>query len=798
MLKNYLKIAYRNLLKYKFYSLLNILGLAIGLASCLLVTLYVMDEISYDRFHEHADRMYRVRHKFIAGEKEFDMEDVAPAFVERVRTMISQIEHTIRMEYPNPYIFKKDDEILQDQITIRSDPNFFSFFGFRLLAGDPATVLSKPRSIVLTQKVADIYFGTPDKKHYSQHPAIGKILASEGEDFTVTGIAENPPANSHLRFDVVMGNLATDRVESLQDFWLPAGFMAYVILQEGVSPESLKSDFVEMEKLYEWPQMQERLGVPLTTLEAQQDHLGHYLVPITDIHLVSEGNMKYVYILSVIGIFLMLIACINYINLATARSVKRAREVGIRKALGTTREKLIGQFMSESILMTFLAMLMALGLTEILRNPFNKLTSKEISLNIIQEPAWLLLILLLTFLISIIAGLYPACYLSVFKPVEVLKGKIVQNGNNRFINGLVVFQFSISATLIICAILVYQQLLYMQGKDVGFNKENVVLLPNAYSLKNREAFRQALLQHTTIEAVSFSSTAPGDHFDAFTTYHQLGSDTKYQAKWLGTDEAFLQVFDIQLLEGRNLTEENSGMKEVLLNERAARQLESSQVVGSVIEIFRGDKLKVVGIVKDFNFEHLRTDIMPLIIEQKVDEWPYYVSVRIKAGDLQNTITFIESTWHKHNQEALFSYAFLERKFNDLFKTEQHLSMIVAAFTGLIIFIACMGLLGLVAYIAEQRTKEIGIRKVLGASIKDIVVLLSENFLRLILFGFLLAVPAAYWLIQYWLSDFAYHISIKMWPFISTVVFLLLIGWLTVSYQSIKAATANPVDALRDE
>lgn len=798
MLKNYLKIAYRNLLKQRFYALINILGLAIGLACCLFITLYVVDELSYDNFHEDADRMYRVRTKFVGGEREFDMEDVAPAFVQGVREMVPQVEKAIRMEYPNPFIYKKGDEILDEQMTIRTDPNFFSFFGFKLLAGDPETLLDKARSIVLTQKVADAYFGMPAENDYTQHPALGKTLTSEGEAFTVSGIAENPPTHSHLDFDIVMSNIAAERVEQLQDYWLPAGFMAYVVLQEGIEPASLKSDFLAMEKLYQWPPMQERLAVPLATLEARQDELGHYLVPVTDIHLISEGNMKYVYILSAIGIFMMLIACINYMNLATARSARRAKEVGIRKALGTTRKQLVGQFMSESILITFLAMIVALGLTEILHMPFSRLAGKEISLNIVQQPWWILILLLLTLLIGIAAGLYPAFYVSLFKPVEVLKGKIIQSSKSHFRNGLVVFQFCISATLIICAVLVYQQLLYMQSKDVGFNKDNVVLIPNAHVLKNKEVFRQKLLQSSKIEAVSFSSTAPGDHFDAFTTYRTLGSGVKHQAKWLGTDAAFFDVYALQLLEGSNIKRDTTGMREALLNESAAFQLGIDEVVGSTIETFWGEKIKVVGIVKDFNFEHLRLNIMPLIILQHTDNWPYYVSVRMNGGDIQQTLAQIETAWWEHNQEAPFSYSFLDRKFNDLFKTEQRLSVIGATFTGLTIFVACLGLLGLVAYIVEQRTKEIGIRKVLGASVRDVVLLLSGSFIRLILLAFLLAVPLAYWLMQQWLSDFAYHISVEAWPFLLAVLILLLIAWLTISFQSIKAAVANPIDALRNE
>ena len=798
MLHNYLKIAYRNLLKHRFYSLINILGLAIGLSSCLLISLYVVDELSYDNFHEDADRMYRVRSRFVAGEREFDMEDVAPAFVQGVRKMVPQVEKAIRMEYPNPFIYKKGDEILDEQITIRSDPNFFSFFGFKLLAGDPETLLSIPHSIVLTQRVADAYFGRPAENNYAQHPALGGTLTSEGEAFTVTGIAENPPGNSHLKFDIVMSNLSTERVEELQDYWLPAGFLAYVILQEGISPESLKSDFLAMEKLYQWPPMQERLAVPLATLEAQQDYLGHYLIPIADIHLVSEGNMKYVYILSVIGIFMLLVACINYINLSTARSARRAKEVGIRKALGTTRKRLIRQFMSESILMTVLSMILALGLTEILRIPFSQLSGKDVSLNIIQEPWWILILLFLSLFIGIVAGLYPAFYLSVFKPAEVLKGKIIQSNKSRFRNGLVVFQFCISATLIICAILVYQQLLYMQSRDVGFNKENVLLIPNAYSLKNKEVFRQKLLQYSKVEEVSFSSTAPGDHFDAFTTYRTLGSEVKHQAKWLGTDASFFKVFDLQLIEGSNIKADTFGTKEVLLNESAARQLGVEQVTGSTIETFWGEQYSVAGIVKDFNFEHLRLDILPLIIIQNTDSWPYYVSVRMKAGDIQQTLTHIESVWWEHNQEAPFTYSFLDRKFNDLFKTEQRLSIIAATFTGLTIFIACIGLLGLIAYTAEQRTKEIGIRKVLGASVSSIVLMLSGSFSRLILAAFVLAIPLSYLLIQQWLNDFAYRIEVAAWPFALAGGILFVLAWLTVSWQSVRAARANPVKTLRNE
>ena len=795
MLKNYFTVALRNFRKQRFYALVNVLGLSLGLTCCLLIALYVADDLSYDRFHPEADQMYRVRHKFVAGEREFDMEDVAPALAQGIRENIPQVVQAIRTDFPNPYIYRKKTELLGEQTTIRSDPNFFQFFGFKLLAGDPATVLTNPQSIVLTQRVADTYYGEADA---GQHPALGQVLTSEGEDFTVTGIAENPPSNSHLDFGVVMSNVAHERIERLDGFWLPAGFLTYVILQEGVSPESLKSDFLAMEKVYEWPAMNERLGVPMATLESQQDYLGHYLVPITDIHLVTEENMKYVYIFSVIGLFMMLIACINYTNLATARSAQRAKEVGLRKTLGTTRQRLIGQFLSESIFMTVLAMLIALGLTEIFRLPFGSLTNKTLTLSVLQEPAWLFFILLLTLLVSLLAGLYPAFYLSVFKPVEVLKWQVGRLNTEKFRRGLVIFQFGASTTLIICSLLVYQQLLFMQSNDVGFTKDNVLLLPNAHSLEYRQTFRKTLLQYPQVEAISFSTTAPGDHFDAFTTYRELGSETKHQAKRLGADADFLKAYELQLLEGRNLREEPGDRKEALLNEAAAQQMGIDQVVGSTIETFWGDELEVVGIVKNFNFEHLRSSITPLIIHHNRDDWTYYASVRINAENIPNTISLIESAWKNHNQEALFTYSFLDRKFNDLFKTEQRMSVAVATFTGLIIFVACIGLLGLITYIAEQRTKEIGIRKVLGASVKDIVLLLSSSFSRLIVYSFLLAVPLAYVLIQQWLGSFAYRISVEVWPFAFAGIMLFSLALLTVSYQSVKAALANPIDSLRDE
>ncbi|MEM8967262.1 MAG: FtsX-like permease family protein, partial [Bacteroidota bacterium] len=746
-----------------------------------------------------ADQMYRVRHKFVVSGQESDMADVAPALAQGIRDNISRIEKVIRTEYPNPYIYRKRTELLGEQTTIRSDPNFFQFFGYKLLVGDPATVLENPRSIVLTKSVADAHFGKVENTDIEQHPALGQTLTSEGEDFTVTGIAEDPPMNSHLDFGIIMSNVASERVKNGEGFWLPAGYLTYVILQEGVAPESLKADFLAMEKAYEWPQMIERLGVPLATLEAQQDYLGHYLVPITDIHLVTEGNMKYVYIFSVIGLFMLLIACINYTNLATARSTQRAKEVGIRKALGTSRKRLIGQFLSESVLMTLLAMLLALGFTEIFRIPFSRLTEKTLTLSVLQEPLWLIFILLLALLVSLLAGLYPAFYLSLFKPSEVLKGQLGTIKSGSFRKGLVVFQFCVSATLIVCSILVYQQLLFMHAKDVGFTKENVLLLPNTHTLENREVFRETLLQNSQIEAVSFSYSAPGDFFDAFTTYQELGSENKYQAKRLATDAGFMKAYELQLLEGRNLKEEPGEMKEALLNKSAADQLGLEQVVGSVVETFWGGKFEIVGIVKDFNFEHLRSSIMPLIIHHnREEEFNYYTSVRIKGGDLSGTISFVESVWRKHNQEALFSYSFLDRKFNDLFKTEQRMSVAVVTFTGLIIFIACIGLFGLITYVAEQRTKEIGIRKILGASVKDVVLLLSGSFTRLVFWSFLLAVPLAYALIQQWLGTFAYRISIEVWPFAIAGIILFFLAITTVSYQSIRAARANPVDSLRNE
>ena len=793
MLTNYLKIALRTLRKKPFYTGINILGLAIGMAACLLISLYVLDELSYDRFHEKADRIYRV-----TTETNFNGRKSASAstnyhIAEVIGNEIPEIEHTTRVQQLWKQTIEVNDQFFGEEGAIAADPNFFSFFTFPLVEGDSATALREPSSVVLTEKLAQSLFG-------QSVGAVGETLNIGDQVYRVSGIAKNPPTNAHFHFDLI--KQFEPRTQEQVNWANVNGLVStYFLLAENAAVDDVSQKIKE-------------IGIKYNPSIAEGIKLGRFdvnfpLQSITSIHLHShldmelEGNsdIRYVYIFSAIALFILFIAIINFVNLATARSADRAKEVGVRKTLGSVRSALVGQFMAESLLVSFIAMLLALGLAEIFRRPFNELAAKSLTLSVTENGSMWVTILVIAVVVGVIAGLYPALYLTKFRPVDVLRGRLSSSRRGRKLrNLLVVFQFATTIGLIVCTGLVYQQLQYLRNKSLGYTKDNVILLPNQLG-ESYDAFVNEISTYPQVVTTAFSQQSPHQitNGQGGLQVRGQGENQAYQLNRLLADENFLATFDIALRAGRNFsTKLASDTAAMILNEAAVRKMSIKDPLQA--QIRRSDQwYRVIGVVENFHFQSLHNPITPLFIVLDRSRSNYNVlEVRISGQDVPGTLAFVQSTWEKYATDAPFTYSFLDQDYEALYRAESRLSRVFGIFTGLAIFVACLGLLALAAFLAEQRTKEICIRKVMGASVRSIVLLLSKGFTRLVLIAFVIAIPLAYWAMQTWLSDFAYRIDISVWPFLLAGGGALLIAWLTVSYQSIKAALSNPVDALRDE
>lgn len=805
MIKNYLKITLRNLVHQKLYTFLNILGLSIGVASCLLILLYVYHELSYDTIHEKADRIYRVGLNGKIAEQEIFTTTTTPPLAFTAVEEFPEVENATRVYTGwESQVIRYGETVISEEKVYLVDSTFLEVFSFPIIAGDPATALIEPNSVVIPADVARKYFGDEDP--------LGKtlLMGTEKAPHVVTGVLAPLPDNSHMHFNMLraMSTMEYSRSQS----WFNNSFFTYLLLHKGASAEAVDTKLAGLVEKYVGPEIQQYMGVSLQDFLQQGNKYGYFLQPLLDIHLHSNlkdemepnGDVTYVYIFMAIGFFIILLACINFMNLATARSANRAKEVGVRKTLGSMRFHLIRQFLSESVLLSLIATMLALVAAWLLLPPFNNLAGKEISPNLFFQPWFLLSLLGLMLAVGMLAGSYPAFYLSSFRPVEILKGKLKAGMKSSGIrNGLVVFQFFVSITLIICTLLVYEQLEYTRTKNLGFEKENVVVVNGVWRLSEgeQEALRQDLTSQSSIVSASISNNVPPG-VNNTTIFRKKGTEQDILISTYNVDYEHLPTMKIELREGRNFSRDfPTDTAAVLLNEAAVREFGFDNPLNEEILYFGGEQgqhqnLKVVGVFKDFNYETLRNNIRPLAL--KLTTTGSSISVRTASGSIATTLGTIEQIWDQHAPEEPFQYSFLDEDFDALFRAEQRLGQVFSVFTGLAILVACLGLLGLAAFMAEQRTKEIGIRKVLGASITSVVLLLSKDFTKLVIIAFGLAIPLAYFIMHSWLKGFAFRISIGPGIFIVAGVSALLIAWLTVSWQSIKAASANPVKSLRSE
>jgi len=801
MIKSYFKIAFRRLQKNKMYTAVNIIGLTVGIGSCLLIGLFIINELSYDRFNVNADRIVRVTMQFGDGGSQKVAQTGTKAGPQLQRTF-PQVEAFVRLINSNP-IVKNGDIMFNEKRFLYADSALFKIFSLRLLRGDPKTALDAPHKVVITESSARKYFGNADP--------IGKTLNvnrhSVPQDFEITGVVQDAPENSQVKYDFI-ASFTTLSVSKSEEWWT-ANYITYLLLK---NKDQL-------------PALQARLnaymrGVSKSELKlADNSPLLYNLQPLTRVHLYSQldglepnGSATTVYILGVIALLILIIACINYTNLATVQSSTKSTEIGIRKVLGAQRHQLFGQFMGESFLLTFAALLLAVGIAILLLPSFNQLTGKQLGFGLLLRPLPVLTLIVLSVLIAFASGSYPAFVLSNAKLIGILKsGLKLTSSGGFFRKALIVFQFTVSVCLIVATIIVLQQLDFIRKKDLGYDRDHIVVLSmDHYAHVHYEAIKNELSLLPNVVSISGANATPafvqwGDGITADNGHGKVNLDITA----LPSDVNFIKTMNMKIIAGTDFVEDDFKLMDTagnksknfrysfILNETAARQLgwTPEQAVGKTITKYYPGTVK--GVIKDINFSSLHQPIGPMMLFLDT-VWTNYYFVKVSGNNIPATIASMQKLWKVRVPTMPFEYRFLDDDYNSLYKTEQKTSAVFSTFSTLAILLACMGLFALSAFATLQRTKEIGIRKVLGAQVTGIVLLIAKDFLKLTLVAVIIATPLAWYFMQKWLQDFAYHIQMQWWVFIIAGAISVLIAFITVSVQSVKAALANPVKSLRSE
>jgi putative ABC transport system permease protein len=828
MFKNYLMIAVRNLLRFKTYSFINIFGLAVGITCFLILTLFILDELSYDKFNKNADQTYRVyieqNINGIEGNNSKTPGLLGPILMQQLPETAS----FTRIGYFGQYRFRYKDNVFNEGNIYAVDSTFFDVFTLSFLEGDPETALVHPNSIVLTKTVAKKYFGDEnpvgktlivEKSYPADYLDREENYVDESKNFLVTGLIEDFPENSHFSCRL----LTSISTYEVNEYWLDLWYSTYVVLKKGTDPTAYEDKLKRIVEDKVGPVAESILGISIKEFRDAGNKYTYRLQPLTSIYLYSQkeygldlntewGDIKnsditYVYIFSAVAIFILLIAVVNFMNLATARSDRRSKEVGIRKTLGSNKFRLIWQFIGEAILMSILAVIIALALLKIIMPSFNSLAGKELKLDMFGSLYTIPMLIVFVLLVGFLAGSYPALHLSSFSPIKVLKSNYsIGNRKNIVRSGLVIFQFAVSITLLIGTIVVKSQLDYIQKKNLGFNKEHLYCILNGNALRNRiEPFKEELLKNSNITGVTntsqmFRAGIPGS---GYLFNKKVGTDP-IACQFIQVDYDFLKTYQIKLNEGRYFSKEfSSDTLSVLINETAARIFGDNEPVGrELTRIGRTEwykTFKIIGVIKDFNYESLHYQVRPLILHLSPHSQAANVlTIRISSDNLKEAIGYINETWKTFTGgEGMYS-RFVDENIARLYESEEKTGIIATVFSILAIFIASLGVFGLAALVTEQRTKEIGIRKVLGASVTEITLLLSREFAGWVLIASIIACPVAYFFMNKWLQDFAFRISIDWWIFVLAGSFALLIAIATVSSHAIKAAIANPVESLRYE
>ncbi len=806
MVKNYLKIALRNLWKNKGFSAINIIGLASGLAVCLLIVLYVKDELNYDTYNVNADRIYRLDADIYFNGTQFTAsvspDPLAPALVRDY----PQVEQMVRLNYQGDILIKKGNQNIQDHHSVFADSTFFKVFTIPMISGDPLTALDEPNSIVIDETTAKKYFNSTD--------VVGKTLYVDNTtNCKITGVIKDIPKQSHFHFSFIRPK------GKGRDDWLSNNAHSYILVKPGVSLATMQGYVNATINNYLAKDLLSQLHSSLKDMESKGGHFIYHLMPLKDIHLHSDksyefeanGDITYVYIFSVIAILILLIACVNFMNLSTARSANRAKEVGIRKVAGSLRSHLITQFLTESVLLSFFSLLIAIILSACLLPLFNQLAGKEMHVSTLFS-SWLFPVMIaLVLVVGCVAGSYPAFYLSSFQPIDVLKGKVSKGFKNSWLrSSLVVFQFSISIMLIIGTIVIYHQLDFIRSRKIGYNRDQVMVLHNTWYLDNQiKTFRNELLNIPGVTQATISGDLPtGTNFDQEGWFRDASFDASKAIIFTNffVDENYIPTLGMSMQSGRNFSKDfPSDSMGVILNEAAVKVLGFKDPYKETLyrpnygrdDIISGSlKYHVIGVIKDFNFSSMHQNVGPLLIQLGDNRGS--IALRINTKNASSIISAVDSKWNSTVPGQPFSYTFMDADFNKIYNAEQRTGTLFITFAIFAIFIACLGLFGLVTYAAEQRVKEIGVRKVLGASVSGIVTMLSKDFAKLVLIASVIAFPIAWWVMSKWLQSFAYRVNIGWWVFVIAGIVALTIALITVSLQAIKAAVANPVKSLRRE
>ena len=819
MFTNYFKITLRNLRKNRAYSLINILGLAVGIACCVLILLYVKNELSYDKFYKNADSIYRVYIKSsINGQNSCNCKTAAPLG----NTLVSdfpEVTAYTRIGFFGNHVLKYKDRIFRERRLYTADSNFFDVFSLLFIKGNPKTALSRPNDIVLTQSAAQKYFG-------NENP-LGKTLNADSRtSYMVTGVMKDFPANSSFRCDMLL-SMATYPVTN-NDYWLNMSYITYIVLQKGTDPVVFQKKLKKIVNDYVGPQAESVLGIPFREFLNKGNMWDFYLQPLTSIYLYSQkdygidknsewadqnlSNIDYVYIFSAVALFILFLAVINFVNLTTARSETRSKEVGIKKTLGSNRAKLIGQFLTESIIVALFSVLISIVLIEITLPLFNRLAGKNFNLGLFSSVYTIPGLILFAVIIGILSGSYPAFYLSSFRPIYLFKPSIKRRIKKSTLrSGLVVIQFTVSIALIISTVIIRNQLHYIQNKNLGFTKEHLYAIKNFGVPENKlHVFEQELLKNPDIISLTNSSVMflhgiPGDGYlynSGIGSYAKRQASNSISGQYLDVDYNFLKTFKIPLLRGRYFSKEfPSDTTAVVINEAMNEKCGIEDPVGkNLIQVGKQSRVyKIIGVIKNFNYQSLHEQIKPLVLFlSPVKQAASIITIRISSSNIKKTIPFINSTWKKLTGGEEIYASFINEDLAYLYKPEQRAGTVAAVFSGLAIFIACLGLFGLVSFVTEQRKKEIGIRKVLGASVIEIIIMLSKEFAKWVLIANVIAWPAAYFIMHGWLDNFAYRTNINFGIFVLSGIIALFIALATVSTYAIMAARANPVKSLRYE
>lgn len=810
MFRNHIKIAFRSLKKQPFFTLINMFGLAIGMAGSLLIALYIYDELSYDKMFADADRIYRIDTDIKFGGSERKSSEAAPPMAAAMEQDFAEVESTVRFRNLGHILMRSSEESTnsKERGATFVDSTFFRVFGIDLLYGNQRTALREVNTLVLTKSVAE--------KHFGKKNAIGQSLLLNNEDtYIVTGIIDDLPKNSFLKDHSVFMAMAGN-IGSQEDIWGSLNYFTFVKLSPDTNLDNFQVQLSGMFEKYMVPWAQKVFpGITKASFEASGNYVRYYTMPLTDIHLYSDrntelssnGSIQNVYILSFIGLFLIFLACVNFMNLSTAHSLKRAKEVGIRKTLGSNKKELITQFLTESGLISFVSMLLALIITFIALPFFNDLSNKSIVLPITNPLFWMIIISA-TVVLGLFSGSYPAFFMSRFKPVDTLKGGGQNNaGGGAVRSTLVVFQFAVSVFLIVGTLVVFYQLEFIQNKDLGFNKEQVLLINDTYAAGDQlSSFKEEVLQLSAVQSATLSNFMPTPSSRADSSFFQEGDTEQQNAiqmqEW-GVDPDYIRTLSLELIEGRDFNNQSvADSSAVIINESALKHLnlDAQKALGTrITEVNGPDDIMlytIIGVVKNFHYESMYEPIgaVGLFLNKSSGS----MAIKLKSDHYSAVISSIESLWKKQAPGQPFNYRFMDDAFNTTYDAEQRLGRIFIIFTTLSIFIACLGLFGLASFNAQKRTKEIGVRKVLGASVSQITLGLTTDFLKLVAIATAIALPLGWYVMNLWLQDFSYRIQIS-WEILAFAAFLvIIIAILTVSYQSIKAAIANPVKSLRTE